>query len=101
MHLQVLVYNPNEETTIIQDKYPLESDVIDSVENLKLIKGALRTVAEYNSVTNQNGGILRIKCAYLTLEDGTTITVNCNDINVVKICGLKGQVIKEYRKNQG
>ena len=46
--LKTLVYNPNE-TTIIK-----ESDVIYSFENLKLIKGALLTVAKYNSEANQN-----------------------------------------------
>ena len=97
--LKTLVYNPNEETTIIKDKYQLESDVVYSFENLKLLKGALLTVAEYNSETNQNGGILRIKCTHLTLEDG--ITVNGKDINVVKVCGIKVKVIyiKEYRNN--
>ena len=99
--LKTLVYNPNEETTIIKDKYQLESDVIYSFENLKLIKGALLTVAKYNSEANQNNGILRIKCTHLTLEDDTKITVNGEGIIVMKICGAKVTVIQEYRKNQG
>ena len=67
--LKTLVSNPNEETTI-RDKYQPESDVIYSFENLQLIKGPLPTVAEYNSETNQNCGILLIERTNLTLEDG-------------------------------
>ena len=94
--LNALVYNPNEKTTITKDKYQLEPDVIYSFENLKLIKGA-----EYNSEINQNDGILRIKCAHLPLEDGTK-TINGNDINVVKICGIRSSyqgIPKESRLN--
>ena len=47
--LKTSLYTPNEETTTIKDKYQLESDVIYLFENLKLIKGVLLTVAEYNS----------------------------------------------------
>ena len=75
--LKTLAYHPNEETTIIKDKY--------SFENLKLSKGAIVAVAEYDSETNQNGCILRIKCEHSTLQDDTKITVNGKDINVVKI----------------
>ena len=101
--LKTLVYNPNEETTIIKDKYQLESDVIYSFENLKLIKGALLTVSEYNSETNQNGGILRIKCTNLTLEDGAKITVNGKGYKGGKNMWYQGEsyqgIAKESRLN--
>ena len=87
--LKTLVYDPNEETTIIKDKYQLdhESDVIYLFENFQINKGALLTIAKYNSEINQNNGILRIKCAHLTLEDDTKITINGEGISVVKIRG--------------
>ena len=102
--LKTLVYNPNEETTIIKDKYQLESDVIYSFENLKLIiiKDALLTVGKYNSETNQNDGILR-KGTHLTFENDTKITVNGEDISVVKNMRNQGEsyqgIPKESRLN--
>ena len=55
-----LIYNPNEETTIIDDKYELESDIIHTFHNLKLIKGGLLTVIEFNSKTNNTTAFVEL-----------------------------------------